>query len=350
MLILKKPGYRRKQDVGSSTSSECGVAARFRNYDTERTLPSLVEAALKDGYTITHKGLLCWMTIPSALKIFPLRALFLLLETVFGSLFSVMRNRDKTYGLPSICPWNPTSLSWDGCCSHVAIVELVRREEDGLTPEQLNIKQVELERRRKAHQKTQRKRRWQCDYAEAKARNFEAYLAVQRQRAATYRQTQPAAKPRSQTSVQRVSLLYRLPVILTTLKHRRHSRAIGTPFYSRQDSWRLQWIMNVATNWMYVTSILSLRIAKNRIEQSSKHRIDKSRRIGGIQRRLACGSFSHETSGGYKFLFGCCKLYDMRCKRIIFSHIGAGENQIVSGMVSILRISFDVRQYTRSVP
>jgi hypothetical protein len=82
LLVLEKPSCRPKIYVGSGSHVVSGIWERFNQYDNNTNLPMYVKRALDDGYTIVHKGILCWCPLPSALTRTPLRGLFLVLETV----------------------------------------------------------------------------------------------------------------------------------------------------------------------------------------------------------------------------------------------------------------------------
>lgn len=84
LLVLTKLNCRPRIYVGSVTAKKRGVKLRWSQYDQKRALPCSIERALNEGYTITSKGLLCWAPIPSALIRFPLRVLFLALESVLS--------------------------------------------------------------------------------------------------------------------------------------------------------------------------------------------------------------------------------------------------------------------------
>jgi hypothetical protein len=47
-------------------------------------MPMHVEKALNEGYTIVHKGLLCWSSIPTAALQPRIRLLFVALDTAFS--------------------------------------------------------------------------------------------------------------------------------------------------------------------------------------------------------------------------------------------------------------------------
>jgi hypothetical protein len=113
-------------------------------YDRRYNLPAGVDSALREGFTIVHKGILCWTKMPGPLLKIPLRAVMVLLENVFCLVFWAMQSRTKTYGMPKLCPWDMDTLSWDGCCTHMAVTEGIVGVSKHLTAEENNA--VEQER------------------------------------------------------------------------------------------------------------------------------------------------------------------------------------------------------------
>jgi hypothetical protein len=107
--------------IGSGTDSRGGVASRFYSYDTKAELLVHIERALNDGYTIVKKGLICWCPVPTAVKRFPIRALFLVIEASFAFVFWAIRSRTKDYGMAQLCLWSREQMEYDGCCSHSAL-------------------------------------------------------------------------------------------------------------------------------------------------------------------------------------------------------------------------------------
>lgn len=55
-----------QKHIGVATNAKAGVEFRFAHYDDKTVLPSYIEAAFAEGFVIVHKGLLCWITLPSA--------------------------------------------------------------------------------------------------------------------------------------------------------------------------------------------------------------------------------------------------------------------------------------------
>lgn len=148
LLVLEKPGCRPLTYVGSGTDADNGVDSRLTSYDKEERLPQYVEDALKKGYTIVHKGLLCWIPLPSAGKVPVYRLLIVALEATFAYIFWAMRTPNfGDYGMSHMCPWDRRALEYDGLCSHCALNEGIRGDFD-LTEEQLEVLAVEKEKKR----------------------------------------------------------------------------------------------------------------------------------------------------------------------------------------------------------
>lgn len=150
VIVLEKKGCRPKVYIGSSTESDSGVIRRMRQYDALSLLPRFVDLALKNGYRITHKSLLCWAPLPGILAGFPLRVLFIVLETAFSIVFWTMSFKSNYGWMPKhLCPWKIDAFEYDGCCSHPAIGERIEGDTENLTPEQLEAKEAG----RKQHKK-----------------------------------------------------------------------------------------------------------------------------------------------------------------------------------------------------
>jgi hypothetical protein len=110
-------------------------------------MPRYVQKALNDGYTIRHKGLLCWTALPSVALQPTIRLLFVDMEAAFSYVVWAMRTTKRDYGMSQICPWPLDTLEYDGLCSHPSLREGVSSDFD-LTPEQLEATVAELKQRR----------------------------------------------------------------------------------------------------------------------------------------------------------------------------------------------------------
>lgn len=55
--------------------------------------------------------------------------------------------------MPHLCPWDLSTMEYDSCCNHIAFIERVDGEEDGLTVEQIAEKQKEMDARQKLQSK-----------------------------------------------------------------------------------------------------------------------------------------------------------------------------------------------------
>jgi len=117
---------------------------------------------------------------PRQEKVFPTRVLHLALESALSLVFWDMNSRTRDFGMPRLCPWSIEDLEYDGLCSHVALAEGIWGECDGPTPEQIAVKEVEMEQRRKA----QKVAAVQKHYWDFKRDNFAAWQAQRRRYAA----------------------------------------------------------------------------------------------------------------------------------------------------------------------
>ena len=154
LLVLEQDGRRPKIYIGSATEAKA-------ESDGDFTYVSLnVQKALQDGYTITHKGLLCTAPIPPAAFVPCYRVLFVALEATFTFLFWAMYTKSKHgYGMMDFCPWNIDQLEYDGLCSHSALLELPLGDHE-LTPEELEAQAIKSrEKQLEYHPENYRKRK-----------------------------------------------------------------------------------------------------------------------------------------------------------------------------------------------
>lgn len=127
VLCLEKPDCKPRLYVGSGTESQDRVLSRFRGYDSGRgPIPQLVQRALDEGYTITHKGLLAWIDLPEPGQTQTQRARTLVLEAVFTILFVAARRSiiDQLY-IEDLYRWKREDVEWDPLCTHLSFTEKV---------------------------------------------------------------------------------------------------------------------------------------------------------------------------------------------------------------------------------
>lgn len=194
VIILKKSGHKYLIYIGSGTSSH-GLRSRFANYDYRNALGRFVTRALDQGYTIVHKGLLCWAPKPTTENKFLLRGIMLLLEATFHIIFWSMVSRKKDYCLPHLCPWPIESLKYGGCNTHIPLIEWIRGEDLGLTMEQISLKSMEREKKRKESKKLWSAQR-SLERAALKKSDFQAWVEDRRvdaERSRSYRKRNPEA-------------------------------------------------------------------------------------------------------------------------------------------------------------
>lgn len=183
VVVMKKPGCRPLAYIGSGTSRDYGVHARFNNYKDGHCLPLLVSKAFNDGYKIVHKGLLCWTPIPTSTKLFPLRVLFLALESTFSFFFWTMQSKTADYFMSHAFFWSLDDVQYDGLCSHSPFMEAIDGSAAGLTAAQHEA--VAVERKEKRLANTRR------SVARAKEEDSLAFAEARKQRDAIYKEAHP---------------------------------------------------------------------------------------------------------------------------------------------------------------
>ncbi|KAJ5010208.1 Protein pyrABCN [Colletotrichum sp. SAR 10_99] len=125
-LTLEKPEHQPRLYASSGTNSarhsSGGVKARFNNYDNRTFLPRYVQLALEDGFTITHKALLCTAPVPPV-PIFP--------------------HSSKSH----LSPW-ADGFEYVGLCSHSALKDGIFVDANDLTPEKMEEYAIAHEEKR----------------------------------------------------------------------------------------------------------------------------------------------------------------------------------------------------------
>ena len=144
-------------------------------------MPKYVEKALKDGYTIVHKGILCWTPIPSAALVPILRTLIVTLEATFAFVFwAMLCKTDYGFGMVQLCPWACESFEYDGLCTHSSLFEAPAGDHS-LSASELEAQAVEMMQRRADYMREYRERTKREEHEKYRARvNKEA--ARQRKR------------------------------------------------------------------------------------------------------------------------------------------------------------------------
>ncbi|KAH7416943.1 hypothetical protein BKA64DRAFT_283440 [Cadophora sp. MPI-SDFR-AT-0126] len=137
-LVLEKAGCRPRLYIGSGTGSRDGVHSRLVQYDSFKVFPRYVAKSIDEGFTIVHKGLLCWIPIPGVHLQPVIRLLFLVLEATFAFMFWAMKAKLADYGMSHICLWDRANLEYDGLCSHPSLKEGIRGD-FGLSAEEIEV-------------------------------------------------------------------------------------------------------------------------------------------------------------------------------------------------------------------
>lgn len=187
-IVLQKVASDDLIYVGSATHATNGVAGRFHTYDNvvhyskpsdkKSAVPKYMAEAVRDGYQISHKGLLAWCDNPQMADIARYRLLLVAMESAFSFRFWTMKCRDKDYGIGALCLWPMDAFTYHGLCGHNSLIERIRGEFD-LTPEQVKA----LAAAAKARRSVQNSK----SYKRLREQDLEGYLARKRREGATYR-------------------------------------------------------------------------------------------------------------------------------------------------------------------
>ncbi|KAK6379798.1 carbamoyl-phosphate synthase (glutamine-hydrolyzing) cpa2 [Exophiala oligosperma] len=189
-VVLKKPGCRPAVYIGSGTNKNGSAIVRLNQYDALKYLPSRVAAKLDEGFSIVHKGLLCWRPMPPVRYIPIWRLLFVALEAALAFIFWTMYSpKGGDWGCLHLCLWDRDTLEYDGLCSHPAVNETIRGEFD-LTEEQLE----DLEKD-KQEKKVQLKADW---HYQQMAENYDEYIGKSSERVARSRANNPGRDAKHQ--------------------------------------------------------------------------------------------------------------------------------------------------------
>lgn len=132
-----------------------------------------VERAVKDGYSVTNKGLLCWILMPTLSLLHPrVRAVILATEATLTFMFWTLYSVKGDWGMTHMCPWGRDTLEYEGLCSHAALVEGFFGDLE-LSAEDMEQQHSELKQRRAAQQ-AEISRKWEQNL---RSNDPEAYRA-----------------------------------------------------------------------------------------------------------------------------------------------------------------------------
>jgi hypothetical protein len=167
LIVLGKPGELYRVYIGSATNTDRGLLARWHEYDQDTGLPKYYKASLAEGFTVVHRGLLCWTpSIPPPALQPTFRLLFLLLEATFSYIFWAMRTPDgKDYGMAHLCLWDRHALEYIGLCSHCCLREGVLGE-FSLSAEELEALAIKRKEHRAVWAKVYHQTQMETNYEE----------------------------------------------------------------------------------------------------------------------------------------------------------------------------------------
>ncbi|KAG5793784.1 hypothetical protein H9Q69_007177 [Fusarium xylarioides] len=127
VLWFKKAGCSPRLYCGSGTDAAHGVRSRIESYNPNaKALPTFVDQAFKDGFTLKHSGLVCWTPMPDDGFTARLRARLLLLEGYFTFIFHASRPCSSDFYFAKWEIWPQATASWHPLCSHLPFGEAIR--------------------------------------------------------------------------------------------------------------------------------------------------------------------------------------------------------------------------------
>lgn len=172
-FVLEKPGSRALLYFGSGTNTEGGVNARLAQYARGYRIPVLMQQALDDGYKITHRGLICWISIPAARIVSITRVLFYLLEASHTYMFWGMHESAKDSDRKEFCLWDPAKLEYGGLCSHSALTDAIAADFN-LTDDQIEANEQHRKDRKYANGMSWYNKQLDTDYVGFRAKTAAA--------------------------------------------------------------------------------------------------------------------------------------------------------------------------------
>ncbi|KAF4928505.1 hypothetical protein CGCVW01_v001956 [Colletotrichum viniferum] len=122
-IPMEKPNHPAKLYVGSGTNADHGVVTRLCDYKRETLLPQLVLKALREGYSISHAGLLCWCAMPKPGQAPIARLRVITVKATMAFVFLAGRPCKMDVLWDDMLPWTRDEVSWQPLCTHTAFLE-----------------------------------------------------------------------------------------------------------------------------------------------------------------------------------------------------------------------------------
>jgi hypothetical protein len=136
---MEKEGKPPRDYFGSATESNEGFERRATTYEPPlnlEALPKYVAESIREGYRITHMGVLVYGPLPTAAQVPKFRVFYVAVEATLTLWFGGLRHRPQHPADVAACGWNLGAFRYEGLCSHSAFLEAVRGNFN-LTAEQL---------------------------------------------------------------------------------------------------------------------------------------------------------------------------------------------------------------------
>jgi hypothetical protein len=136
---MEKEGKCPREYVGSGTEANEGFDRRRTTYKPPLnidTLPRYVAESIREGYRITHVGVLVSGPLPTAAQVPKFRLFYVAVEATLTLWFWGFKSRSRDPADVAACGWDLGAFRYDGLCSHSAFTEGVKGNFN-LTAEQL---------------------------------------------------------------------------------------------------------------------------------------------------------------------------------------------------------------------
>jgi hypothetical protein len=141
VVHMEKEGEPPRDYFGSATAAAGGFDTRLPVYDYPlnlSVLPKYVAEAVREGYSITHVGILLSGPPPTPGHVPIYRIFYVATEATLAMWFWTFRYRRENHANLACCGWDLEAFQYEGLCSHSPLHEGVRGDFD-LTAKQLEI-------------------------------------------------------------------------------------------------------------------------------------------------------------------------------------------------------------------
>jgi hypothetical protein len=139
VIVMEKPGCLPMIYIGSGSHAVHGVGIRLLQHKPGcSTAARFVLQAFKQGYHISHRGLLCWTPLPTPGLVPRVRARILAVEALFTCLFFAAFAATTDSYFKDLLLWERDTATWKPLCSHLPLAERIEGD-IRMTAEELEL-------------------------------------------------------------------------------------------------------------------------------------------------------------------------------------------------------------------